>query len=150
MLSRQRGIGPVDVVDEAGRHALEEADRCRTRGIIDMPKIVPDLSRAGGVKAAMDFLYIVAGRAIARASAGKNELIRTRTWYRSNNLSTNAYKFDSLITGSTLRRKEKSSHKGFVKGGCSSSRPTTLAPLCLSKGKRSNQISTCGTSESAM
>ena len=39
------------VVDEAEQHAMEAADRSRTRGIIEMSTTVPDPPRVGGVKA---------------------------------------------------------------------------------------------------
>ena len=38
------------MVDEAGRHAMEVANKMK-EGIIDMPTTVPDPPRAGGVKA---------------------------------------------------------------------------------------------------
>ena len=46
-----RKIGPVVVVDEAGRHAMEVTDMSKTKGTEAMPIVVPDPSEVGGVKA---------------------------------------------------------------------------------------------------
>ena len=41
------------MVDEAGRHAMEEANESKIEGIIVMRRVVSDPPKAGGVKAAL-------------------------------------------------------------------------------------------------
>ena len=45
-----RQIGPVGVVDEAGRLAMVVAGKSRTEGIENVPTTVLDPPQAGGVK----------------------------------------------------------------------------------------------------
>ena len=50
----RRKIGPVVVVYEPGRHAMEVADRSKIEGIIVMPTLVLDPPEARGVEAALE------------------------------------------------------------------------------------------------
>ena len=40
------------MMNEAGRHAMEAADKSKIEGIVVMPTVVPDPPEAGGVEAA--------------------------------------------------------------------------------------------------
>ena len=79
-----RKIGPVVVVDEVGRHALEAADKRKIEGIEGVPTTVPEPSEARGVKVASETGKesprrndgIVVRKATGRASVGRRRLIR--------------------------------------------------------------------------
>ena len=79
----RREIGPVDVEDEASRHAMEAADVIKEGGTEVMPTATPDPPEAGGVVAMRTDKVrpsrsagTVAGKATRRASAGKSAPIR--------------------------------------------------------------------------
>ena len=79
-------IGPVVVVDEAVRRAMEAVEKSKTYCMIVMPMAIPDPPEAGGVMAAPEDgkrkphrnAGIVARKATRRASVGRRTLIRTR------------------------------------------------------------------------
>ena len=48
-----RKIGPIVVVDEVTRHAMEVADKRKTEGTGAVPTTTPDPPEAGGVKAGL-------------------------------------------------------------------------------------------------
>ena len=81
----RRKIGPVVVVDEAGRHAMEAADKSKTEGTIIMPTTIPDPPEVGGVKPAAktdtgssrQTSGTVAEKAIEIVSARRSAPIRT-------------------------------------------------------------------------
>ena len=73
------------MVDEASQHAIEEADRKKTEGIVIMPTIVPDPPEVGGVKPAAKtgkerprrISGIVVESTTKRARVGRSMSIRT-------------------------------------------------------------------------
>ena len=75
-----RKIGPVVVVDEVGRHALEAADKRKIEGIEGVPTTVPEPSEARGVKVASETgkesprrnADIVARNSMEKVSAGRS------------------------------------------------------------------------------
>ena len=48
-----RKIGPIVVVDEVTRHAMEVADKRKTEGTGAVPTTTPNPPKAGGVKAGL-------------------------------------------------------------------------------------------------
>ena len=79
----RREIGPVDVEDEASRHAMEADDVIREEGTEVMPIATPDPPDTGGVEAMRTdkgrpswSAGIVARKGTGKASAGRSALIR--------------------------------------------------------------------------
>ena len=80
----RRKIGPVVVVDEVGRHALEATDKNKIEGMKVVSTTVPDPPEARGVKGAPETSKesprrnagIVARKTTGRASAGRRRLIQ--------------------------------------------------------------------------
>ena len=72
------------VMDEAGRHAMEANNKCKTEGIIVMPATVLDPPKAGGVKAVSETgkespqrnVGIVARKATGRPRARRSAPVR--------------------------------------------------------------------------
>ena len=84
--STRRMIGPVIVVDNADRRAMEVAEKSRTHGIIEMSEAILNPPETGGIMAAPKAgmrkprrnVGTVARKATTRTSAGRNKLTQTK------------------------------------------------------------------------